>query len=70
MISTKDTSVSDDKDRRNDVLVMDALQAASALYERYVAIVEVANIAAFQQALPPVNPQTIAPLGLVIWPEQ
>ena len=53
---------------KNDKMVMDALASATALYERYVEIVDVANIAAFQQNLALSNPNTIAPLGLVIWP--
>lgn len=49
--------------------VFEALAQASVLYDRYVDIVDVANIVAFQQSLP-VNDSHNAPLGLVIWPPQ
>ncbi|MFN0278856.1 MAG: hypothetical protein ACKVRN_09660 [Pyrinomonadaceae bacterium] len=50
--------------------VFDALASASALYDRYVEIVDVANIAAFQQSLPSRDIQAPPPLGLVIWPQK
>lgn len=50
--------------------VLDALAAASMLYERYVDIVDVANIAALNQTLQTVEVQTVPPpLGLVICPQ-
>jgi hypothetical protein len=49
--------------------VAKALADATAQYEQYVAIVDVANLAALNQQLPMPNPQTVTPLGLVIWPK-
>ncbi len=53
---------------KDDEKVFDALAEASLLYDRYVEIVDVANIAAFQQNLIVSDPNTVPPLGLVIWP--
>jgi hypothetical protein len=68
MIGDKEKLTDTKMEDREDEIVMDALANASSLYNRYVEIVDVANIAAFQQNLPLSNPETIPPLGLVIWP--
>ena len=68
MISDKEQLKDDLVVNKDDEKVMDALAAASSLYDRYVEIVDVANIAAFQQNLALSSPNTIPPLGLVIWP--
>ncbi len=69
MTENRDTIEFNDDDA-NQKRVIDALARASALYERYVEIVDVANVAAFQSARPLVHPNTIAPLGLVLWSDK
>ncbi|MGB7209976.1 MAG: hypothetical protein WBD27_15055 [Pyrinomonadaceae bacterium] len=64
-VSTPDNS--SDSERAE---VLNALKSASVLYERYVDLVEVANIAAFQQSLPLSRIDKAPPLGLVIWPQK
>ena len=56
-------------DKDNET-VFNALEAAAPLYERYVEIVELASIAALRQNLTVSNPNTKAPLGLVVWPKK
>jgi len=60
---------SSETDKSNET-VFSALEAAVPLYDRYIEIVALANTAALRQNLAVSNPNTKAPLGLVVWPKK